>query len=445
MPRQVCFMVMPYGTKPTGAEPGRGPAEVDFNALWRDVFHPAITRLGYQPVRADLELGPLIITDMIQRLAIADLVIADISISNANVYYEVGVRHAAKETGCVLVAADWSQQVFDLGQIRHLRYPLAEKALDSATADALSRKLEVDIAGFVAGQSPVYAAVPGYPQCDAASANAFSDLMESVAEFQAKVHAALDRPPGDNRATHARALRDELLASQPMLPSSAVEMLFLLRDTTDWTTTLEFIDRLPPDVRESTVVREQRALAQSKSGNHNDAIAALLELITLRGETSERAGLVGGRYKKLYRQAVAAGETSDAASHLNKAIDWYTRGMNADLNDFFPASNLPRLLRTRNRRGDEEKAAIAAAVTRAGCERTLRREPNHPWVRQTLLGQAADAGDVAAVERLASEVAENPGAPWQLRTTDDDVRMSIALLPEERRAALEEALGNLQG
>jgi hypothetical protein len=29
----VCFMIMPYGRKPTQAEPGRGPAEIDFNAL----------------------------------------------------------------------------------------------------------------------------------------------------------------------------------------------------------------------------------------------------------------------------------------------------------------------------------------------------------------------------------------------------------------------------
>lgn len=29
-----CFMMMPFGRKSTGAEPGKGPAEIDFNALW---------------------------------------------------------------------------------------------------------------------------------------------------------------------------------------------------------------------------------------------------------------------------------------------------------------------------------------------------------------------------------------------------------------------------
>jgi hypothetical protein len=30
----VCFMVMPFGTKPTGMEAGKGPAQIDFNAPW---------------------------------------------------------------------------------------------------------------------------------------------------------------------------------------------------------------------------------------------------------------------------------------------------------------------------------------------------------------------------------------------------------------------------
>jgi len=81
--RPICFMVMPFGVKPTGLGPGEGPARVDFQALWFDVIEPAISDLGYEPVRADEELGALIIVDMIQWLAISDLVIADISTANA--------------------------------------------------------------------------------------------------------------------------------------------------------------------------------------------------------------------------------------------------------------------------------------------------------------------------------------------------------------------------
>jgi hypothetical protein len=45
----------------TQADPGKGPAEVDFNALWDQAFFPLIASIGYRPVRADQESGPLII------------------------------------------------------------------------------------------------------------------------------------------------------------------------------------------------------------------------------------------------------------------------------------------------------------------------------------------------------------------------------------------------
>jgi hypothetical protein len=101
-------MIMPYGRKATQAEAGHGPTEIDFNALWDRGYVPVIKALGYEPVRADQDTGALIISQMLERLYFADLVLADMTIPNGNVYYEVGIRHAAKETGCALFAADGS-------------------------------------------------------------------------------------------------------------------------------------------------------------------------------------------------------------------------------------------------------------------------------------------------------------------------------------------------
>jgi hypothetical protein len=86
-------------------------------------LRPAIESLNYTPVRADQDLGGLIIPEMIERLAISDLVIADVSIPNPNVYYELGIRHACQRRGCVLIAAEWAKPLFDIQQMRQLRYP----------------------------------------------------------------------------------------------------------------------------------------------------------------------------------------------------------------------------------------------------------------------------------------------------------------------------------
>src|SRR5205823_666620 len=115
-----------------------GAGKVDFNALWDRAYVPVIEALGYEPVRADQDTGALIVNQMFERLYFADLVLADMTIPNGNVYYEVGIRHASKEKGCVLLAADWSRQLFDVTQMRTVRYPLAEGDITEATANGIA-------------------------------------------------------------------------------------------------------------------------------------------------------------------------------------------------------------------------------------------------------------------------------------------------------------------
>ncbi|MBZ9919989.1 hypothetical protein LB517_15185 [Mesorhizobium sp. BR1-1-12] len=127
MPRPLCFMVMPYGRKPTQVEQGSGPGDIDFNALWDKAYVPVIEELGYEPNRADQDTGALIITQMPERLYFADLVLADMTIPNGNVYYDLGIRHAAREKGCVLLAADWSKRLFNVTQCERLHTPCGRK------------------------------------------------------------------------------------------------------------------------------------------------------------------------------------------------------------------------------------------------------------------------------------------------------------------------------
>ena len=69
-------MVMPFRTRDTGAVPP-APGKVNFDALWEKALVPVIEDFGHQPVRADQDLGGLIIKDMLERLYFSDLVLAD--------------------------------------------------------------------------------------------------------------------------------------------------------------------------------------------------------------------------------------------------------------------------------------------------------------------------------------------------------------------------------
>src|SRR5262245_20215861 len=102
--RRRVFVVMPFGTKDVPKKPRiesmadadkeDKPLKVDFDAVYQKLFNPALEAAGLQPFRADDEKAAGdILKDMFAELVTADFVLADISILNANVFYELGIRH----------------------------------------------------------------------------------------------------------------------------------------------------------------------------------------------------------------------------------------------------------------------------------------------------------------------------------------------------------------
>ncbi len=421
----VCFMIMPYGRKPTQAEPGRGPAEIDFNALWDRGYVPTIKVLGYEPVRADQDTGGLIISQMLERLYFADLVLADMTIPNGNVYYEVGIRHAAQKTGCVLLAADWSKQLFDVVQMRTVRYPLPEGNITDATAAAFQAAIKGDIKSLCVGISPMHQSIPGYPtNVDPAKATAMRDQLAELAAFQTKVR-AVRAAPAKERMQRAQ----DLIASEGNPPATyptALALLLLLRDSVitvaDWNVLLDFVRKLPDRFADEPEIQENRAFAAAQAGNDVQAVAELETLIQMVGPTPERLGLMGGRYKRLAKAVESDAEKRQA---LAKAIDCYERGMELDLNAYYCSGNLPRLYRTRARTGDEERAQAALRLVIAACERARRLNVADEWLRPTLLAAAFDLGDPDKAEELADDVIAEGQVTWKVNSVLGDLEASV--------------------
>lgn len=445
--RPLCFMVMPYGRKPTLAEPGKGPAEIDFNALWDRAYVPVIQALGYEPVRADQDSGALIITQMLERLYFADLVLADMTIPNGNVYYEIGIRHAARPSGCVLLGADWSRQLFDVAQMRTVRYPLPEGDITEDTAQGIRQAIARAIPGLATGLSPMHQSIAGYPDAVRPDmASTMKDQMANLADFQGQVR-AVRAAPRSERMARAQALVQQC-GSGPMKGNVALALLLLLRDSVDtaadWGAVVAFIDGLPRDLRSLVEVAEQRALAVSHSGDHLSAIAGLQTLVDLAGPTPERLGLLGGRYKRL---AKAATDPADRNRLLAQAIASYEQGMQLDLNEYYCASNLPGLYRQRKRKGDEDRAQNVLRGVIAACERARSRNLADPWLRPTLLGAAFDAADADKAEALADEVESDGPAAWQLSSLLVNLETSVgqvAAADDDTRARLQAVLDRLK-
>lgn len=99
------------------------PLKVDFDAVYEKLLAPALREAGCMPFRATDEKGAGDIRqDMFFELITADLVLADISILNANVFYELGVRHGVAPRGVISVHAGWADRPFDVAPDRTFKY-----------------------------------------------------------------------------------------------------------------------------------------------------------------------------------------------------------------------------------------------------------------------------------------------------------------------------------
>src|SRR6476469_3702912 len=99
------FVAMPYHVK----------EGINFDKVNDELIKPALTKAGFEVFRADEEMrAGEIRTDMFQELLLADLVVVDLSIDNANVWYELGVRHALRARGVIGIMCRRDYMPFDV-------------------------------------------------------------------------------------------------------------------------------------------------------------------------------------------------------------------------------------------------------------------------------------------------------------------------------------------
>ncbi len=141
------FIVRPFGVK----------GGIDFEAVHRQLIAPALRAAGIAGDAAGqfFEAGN-IREDMFQQLLLADLVIADISLHNPNVFYELGIRHALRGRQTFLIRAKLDDVPFDLKTDRYLEYDAADPA---ASVEGLVRGL-LNTKASERIDSPVFRALP---------------------------------------------------------------------------------------------------------------------------------------------------------------------------------------------------------------------------------------------------------------------------------------------
>ncbi len=190
------FVAMPYNIK----------EGINFDKVFSDLIKPALEEEGFDVFRADQELkAGEIRTDMFQELLLADLVIADLTIDNPNVWYELGVRHALRSRGVVIIKSKRENMPFDVYTDRKLSYHLKDGIPDSNFLEndkaALRAMCKATIVAWIGYKvSPVYSLLPFLeePEWKKLRVGGVAEFWEKQEEWKSKISVARKRQkPGD--------------------------------------------------------------------------------------------------------------------------------------------------------------------------------------------------------------------------------------------------------
>jgi MAP3K TRAFs-binding domain len=438
----LCFVLMPFGSK---ADPAGGPS-IDFDRIYDKAVRPGVEAADMLPIRADEErLGGIIHKAMFERLLVCDYAVADLTTSNPNVMYELGIRHAARPRTTLTVFAESSPLPFDLTLLRTQPYQLGDhNEFPESRADLLRAAVERHLrelrsaAETTAGieDSPLFQLVSGWnPQpLPLAAAQSFQDQV--LAHEQVKQRLAAIRSEslsGQERASAAAELTQlsaELLAEGPSDPGVLTELMLSHRSFKAWSGMIDVYEAMPAVLKQQTLTRQQVAFAYNRraetTGQDKDraqALRILEEVLREQGPDSETYGLLGRIYKSQWMAAMSAHDLPKAREFLVKAVRAYTRGFETDWRDVYPGINAITLLEVQGgEKALRQKERLLPVVRFAAEQRLGGANPTY-WDHATILELAVLASDVEKALDVLDDVVATYTESFQPETTAGNLRI----------------------
>ena len=422
----VCFVIMGFGLK-TDLATGR---TLNLDKSYKNIIKPAVAAAGYDCVRADeIQHSGVIDVPMYEMLFSAELVVADLSTSNLNAVFELGVRHALKPRATIVMAESKFIIPFDANHIVvHPRYE--HLGPDIGFDEAI--RAQQELAGLInalkgkeAVDSPVYTVLPDLERPTRRPATRMS-------------MAAAAARPEDSYAAKLKTAREAMDAGAFDFAKKILHDIYMEQ-------TAAGVDGSPKPARPGIV--QQLALATYKAGEAKArtdgpeqalagyAVAEAL-LRSLNAETTtdpETIGLWSAIHKR--RAEIATRSPDERKGDLTQAIRAAERGF-IIRRDYYNGTNLAYLLNLRASMstGDDRVAdnVLARRVRREVVEiatRGLEALPAKPsadgdttlrnekyWLSATRAEALMALGDKSG-EPLMKEALASAPAAWMADST----------------------------
>jgi tetratricopeptide (TPR) repeat protein len=418
MSQPLCFILMPFGKKPDA-----GGALIDFDAVYKDLIAPAVREAGLDPLRADEEMtGGIIHKPMFERLILCEYAVADLTTANANVFYELGLRHAVRPWSTVLLFAEGGRLPFDVTPLRAIPYKLTPEGAPAdveTTRPLLVKRLKAarDAArDKPAADSPLYELVEDYPDVEHTKTDVFRDRVRYSEEQKARLAEAR------KKGAEALAALEAEFGDLADLESGVLIDLFLsYRAVKAWDRMIDLVKKMPRPLAETVMVQEQLALALNRAGRGEEAEQILIKLIADRGPSSETYGILGRVYKDRWEAAVKQGEGRLAKALLKKAADAYRKGFETDWRDAYPGINAVTLMEIMEP-PDPARGEVLPVVSYAVERKIASGKPDY-WDYATRLELAVLAKDEERANAALDDALACIREPWEPETTARNLRL----------------------
>jgi hypothetical protein len=413
VPDPLCFALMPFGRKFDAMG-----TSIDFDAVYEQLIAPAIRAADLEAVRADEEMtGGIVHKPMFERLILCEYAVADLTFANANVFYELGVRHAVRPYSTVLIFASGTRLPFDVALDRGLPYSLSPAGAPT-DVDAFRERLadRLIAARDASVDRPVFQLIDGVPEIDRLKTDVFRDRVRYSARWKERLTEArseglepvrqAERDLGDLRDVEAGILIDLFLSYRAV--KGYLEMVSL-------------VERMPRPLARTSLVREELGLALNRLKRREAAERVLLTLIQERGPSSETYGILGRVYKDGWDDAKRAGDTVLADGLLEKAISAYLSGFETDWRDAYPGINALTLMEVREP-PDPRRVQLIPVVSYA-VERRLASGKADYWDYAARMEVAVLAKDEAAAKQALARALARVRENWEPESTANNLKL----------------------
>ena len=412
-PDPLCFVLMPFGRKSDASG-----STIDFDAVYREVIAPAVRAAELEPIRADEEItGGIVHKPMFERLLLCEYAVADLTFANANVFYELGVRHAVRPYSTVLLFATGTRLPFDVELDRGIPYTLTAEGTPT-DVDAARRQLTERLvaARDASVDSPVFQLIEDFPQIDRLKTDVFRDQVRYSAAWKERLERA--RREG---LEAVRTAEGELGDLRDVEAGILIDVYLSYRGVNGYEEMVSLAGRMPRPLAQTPLVREQLGLALNRLGRRQEAERVLLTLIEERGPSSETYGILGRVYKDMRNDAQAAGDIFLADGLLEKAVEAYLAGFEADWRDAYPGINAVSLMEIQEPPDPRRKRLLP--VVAYAVERRLDSGRADYWDHATQLELAVLAKDEATARRALGRALAMVREDWEPQSTAGNLRL----------------------